>query len=437
MKTQNDMLMKTNHQVGRVTPCASSLDEPACGGQRTARPTLRAAALLLCLFTATFAAHAGTPVIGVYAFQHLPTDANPKYVEIDYSLYEPDYPAVSTASVNVQVSSDGGATWTVPAHTFVNSSATVGPNVPLTSTTTFKTITWDAGADWDGNYTAHCRVRVLVNAAGLAFIRAGTYNRGDNLDGESDAPVYPVYVSAFYMDTTLVTGGKWNLVVQGYGNANGYDLSSRGAAKASNHPEQFVDWYNAVKWCNARSEMEGATPVYYTDAGFTTVYKTGEVEPYVKPGANGYRLPTEAEWEKAARGGLNGKRFPWGDNIDETLANYQPGSGQSYDLGGTQTYATGAPPWTSPVGSGSFPANGYGLYDMAGNVFEWCGDWYSSSYYSSGQTDPQGPLTSQSNRVLRGGSWDYGAKAARCADRNYVFPYLYYDRLGFRCVRGL
>ena len=270
--------------------------------------------------------------------------------------------------------------------------------------------------------------------AGLALIPAGAFTMGDNLDGETDAVPISVTVSGFYMDTNLVSYSQWQPVYN-WAASHGYGFDNAGAGKAANHPVQTADWFDTVKWCNARSQQAGLTPVYYTDAGLTQVYTNGDLAPYVNWAANGYRLPTEAEWEKAARGGLSGQRFPWGNTISESQANYYGYTGYSYDLGPNgynATYATGGFPYTSPVGS--FAPNGYGLYDMAGNVWEWCWDWYGTPY--AGGSDPRGPA-SGSLRVLRGGNWNSSANYTRCASRYGYNPNNASSSVGFRCVRGL
>jgi formylglycine-generating enzyme required for sulfatase activity len=271
--------------------------------------------------------------------------------------------------------------------------------------------------------------------SGMALIPAGVFTMGDNLDGESDAVPTNVTVSAFCMDVSLVSYSQWQSVYN-WATNQGYGFDNAGSGKAADHPVQTVDWYDTVKWCNARSQQAGLAPVYYTDAGLTQVYTNGDTDAvYPNWTASGYRLPTEAEWEKAARGGLSGQRFPWGNVISESLANYYGDTNYSYDLGPKHynaAFATGGYPYTSPVGY--FAANGYELYDMAGNVFEWCGDWYGTPY--AGGSDPRGPA-SGSLRVLRGGDWSSLADWERCANRINFNPNFAVSLIGFRCVRGL
>ena len=325
-----------------------------------------------------------------------------------------------------------------------NSSASVNPSNTYSNAGSYTVSLTAVGAGGTNSLT---RTNYIVatqssNPPGMVIISAGSFGMGNSMspgEGWSDElPLHTNYVSGFYMDRNEVSQAQWD-AVKAWNGGNGYSFENAGLGKAPTHPVQTVSWRDCVKWCNARSEQEGLTPCYYNEVGLATVYKAGTGTPYPKWNANGYRLPTEAEWEKAARGGASGHRFPWSDveTISHTQANYYSSGGYAYDVSPTAGYHpdyNAVWPYTSPVGS--FGANGYGLYDMAGNVWEWCWDWYGSTYYTASPTnDPQGPA-SGNDRVLRGGVWLNYAYGARCASRSYSSPSNAGPDVGFRCVRG-
>jgi sulfatase modifying factor 1 len=261
---------------------------------------------------------------------------------------------------------------------------------------------------------------------GMVLIPAGSFQMGDAIDGMNYAmPVHTVTLSAFYLDKYEVTKSLWDEVYT-WAITNGYTFDNTGAGTAATHPVNTISWYDVVKWLNARSEKEGRQPVYYTDVGQVTIYRTGQMivaAGAVKWTANGYRLPTEAEWEYAARAGTT-TRFYTGNCISADQANYD---GRVPEAGCPAGQYRGG---TTAVGS--FPANPWGLYDIVGNVFEWTWDWYGA-YPSSALTNPRGP-DSGSNRVDRGGCWSSGAYGLRSADRNNDVPSIRNNHyfLGFR-----
>jgi formylglycine-generating enzyme required for sulfatase activity len=263
--------------------------------------------------------------------------------------------------------------------------------------------------------------RAVIETNDMVLIPAGEFVMGS---AELGWQKHTVFVSPFYIGRYEVTGAKWYNVIAWATNHSyteeilGFSIKSKGPA----HPIQQLGWNTAAKWCNARSEMEGLTPCYTNANG--SVFRTGKGDattPKIPIGcdwnANGYRLPTEAEWEKAARGGFSGHRFPWSDTdtIQQTRANYAASTNRSaYDFFDTNptagyhpAYTNGGKPYTSPVGS--FAPNGYGLYDMAGNACEWCWDFYSDTYYATSRNiDPRGPPPNDRyERVIRDGDWGY------------------------------
>ncbi|XHR30062.1 MAG: SUMF1/EgtB/PvdO family nonheme iron enzyme [Chthoniobacteraceae bacterium] len=267
----------------------------------------------------------------------------------------------------------------------------------------------------------------------MSLVSAGTFGMGRDNGGDLySAPAHTVYTSAFFMDQYEVTVADWKKVAD-WAAKNGYDLSSTlFFSRPDNHPAAAISWYDAVKWCNARSEMEGRIPCYYTDAAATNVYRSGTLNlapAQVNWTGNGYRLPTEAEWEKACRGGTDGLLYSWGN--DGTVATTQA-NGWSYQ---TSINNTDNPyPLTTAVGT--FSANAYGLYDMHGNEWEWVWDYYTP-YESPTVYEPKGPKTG-TQRLLRGGSW-WNENSAMVDSNRYPFPAVgetVYGMIGFRCVRA-
>jgi len=217
----------------------------------------------------------------------------------------------------------------------------------------------------------------------MVLIPAGQFQMGVN-DGV-DGQVHTVYLDAFYMDKYEVTNAQYKKFMD----ATGHGAPACWDDPNLNAPDQPVV---GVSWHNAKAYAEWA----------------------------GKRLPTEAEWEKAARAGLTGSLYPSGDKLTRDHANYD-------GTGGEDRWE-----YTSPVGS--FAPNGYGLYDMSGNVLEWCADWFSESYYSgSPKLNPDGP-NSGTHRILRGGSWLSTAKYLRCARRFKFMPTAPFNSFGFRCA---
>ena len=245
----------------------------------------------------------------------------------------------------------------------------------------------------------------------MALIPAGSFRMGnitDHPDGANrEKPVHEVSITRpFLMGRTEVTQAQYEAVMG----------SNPSYFKGPDMPVERVSWYDAVEFCNELSRQEGLDPCYSGSGASILCDFT----------ANGYRLPTEAEWEYACRAGME-TDFHTGNMTHSDTSPLDPAldrAGWYYGNSGGSTH---------PVGEKE--ANAYGLYDMHGNVWEWCWDWNAVDYYASSPAeDPRGPV-SGSHRVLRGGSWGYNARICRSAFRGFNNPdYLNLD-IGFRLVR--
>jgi sulfatase modifying factor 1 len=219
----------------------------------------------------------------------------------------------------------------------------------------------------------------------LVLIPEGWFRMGSEAGQENERPIHRVWIDAFYLGTCQLTNVEYGCFLR----ANGCQAPPLWDDPNFNHPDQpvvAVSWFEAVKYCDWLSGVTGRK----------------------------YRLPTEAEWERAARGGVEGKLFPWGDDSPELLPNY----GQRWK--------------TSPEPAGCSVPNDFGLHDICQNVHEWCSDWYQPDYYAeSAERNPRGPETGE-RRASRGGSWRHHIKVTRCAARSSIPPGFQYADYGFR-----
>jgi formylglycine-generating enzyme required for sulfatase activity len=220
----------------------------------------------------------------------------------------------------------------------------------------------------------------------MMAIPAGDFLMGSDIAQENERPVHRVWVSGFAIGTFPVSNREYARFLR----AVGYRVPPSWNVSVLNHPDQpvvSVSWFDAVAYCHWLQEVIG------------------------KP----YRLPTEAEWERAARGGMEQQRYPWGDELPLWMHPY--GRGEAGE---------------QPAMVGHDPPNGYGLHNMGDLVHVWCSDWYAADYYQwSPVANPQGPATGV-RRTSRGGSWRHRLKVTRCAARSSLPPDRTFTDYGFR-----
>lgn len=277
-------------------------------------------------------------------------------------------------------------------------------------------------------------VRLLEVPPDDVLVFPGTFAMGSPVDepgrGMFEQSHSVSLANHLLVKATEVTWAEWTST-RSQAQARGYtDLAvgrnGLNGGPLGDHPVTTVSWWDAIKWCNLRSEIEGIEPAYYSAPTFTaaSILRRGTPAPYVKWNADGYRLPTEAEWEYFCRAGsttafFNGQPVSnIGSLVDTTL---EPAGWYGGNSGGN----------SQPVAM-KIP-NPWGLYDTHGGVYEWCWDWFG--FYPAGPViDPTGAATG-SDRVIRGGAWNVESRQCRSAFRHSSFPNHSLDFVGFRPVR--
>lgn len=249
---------------------------------------------------------------------------------------------------------------------------------------------------------------------GMIYVEGGTFDMGSDEGFNIEKPKHKVKVNSFYLDQYEVTFNQYDA----YCEATEVSKPDDEDWGRKQHPVINVTWYDAIKYCNWRSKQESLTPCYSINGSNVSCNFN----------ANGYRLPTEAEWEYAAGGGASNRNKWAGANNKNDLGKYA--NVKPYKMDDQYQY-------TAPVGS--FLPNDLGLYDMSGNVWEWCWDWYDSDYYSSisNQTtnNPRG-ATNGTTRIVRGLSWSDDINLIRVTIRSYSIPGVRGYYIGFRCLRA-
>lgn len=280
---------------------------------------------------------------------------------------------------------------------------------------------------WNDSNIVHATYMIYPD---MAHVPAGTFTMGRTkasglAEFDDELPTHSVTLTAaFYIGMYEVKQSEWFAVI----GANPSHFVGD-----TNRPVEMVSWYATLVYCNKRSMMEGLTPVY-SISGSTDPANWGNIPTTSNAAwdaancnwsADGYRLPTEAEWEYAARGATNTPDFLFAGDDNVSAVSW---------------YATNSGNTTHPVGLKN--PNGLGIYDMSGNVGEWCWDWYGATYYStSPSTNPTGPaMDAQHRHTIRGGSWFHQASSSRVVYRDWGTPEkdspkVLNNRLGFRVVR--
>ena len=249
---------------------------------------------------------------------------------------------------------------------------------------------------------------------GMVLVPAGTFAMGQKGGRAGDAPAHEVELDAFWVDRHEVTNAQYRDFLKAMTSQSDHRLCHPGEPRGKDHTPRF--------WTDSR--FNGDTlPVVGVDWYDAFAYAAWA----------GKRLPTEAQWEWLARGGVDGQDYPWGNEIDASYANIDEASGEAAAVLADQGRTRESPAPTGPKPVGSYAAGAFGVFDVIGNVEEWCLDWYDQAYYPrSPRRNPPGPISGVL-KVVRGGSWHHAKGRAHTRythslDEQAIF-------LGFRCVR--